>query len=69
MTSPGYGNGQRRRGIPLYAEKGATITVSLQNTSHASSVAREDGDVSFSAVWRIAEPAGIELTAGHEANG
>jgi hypothetical protein len=32
-------------------------------------VAREDGDVRFATVWRIAERAGIEATAGREARG
>jgi transcriptional regulator with XRE-family HTH domain len=32
-------------------------------------VACEDGGVSFATVWRIAERAGIELTAGREAKG
>jgi DNA-binding XRE family transcriptional regulator len=36
--------------------------------SHASWVAGEEG-VSFSKVWRLAEAAGIELTAGREAKG
>src|SRR2546423_2130415 len=38
-------------------------------TSHASRVARDLGDVSFSTVWRVAQRAGIELTAGREAKG
>jgi transcriptional regulator with XRE-family HTH domain len=37
-------------------------------TPHAKLVAREEG-VSYSKVWRLAEGAGIELTAGREAKG
>ena len=32
-------------------------------------VARKDGEVSFATLWRVAERAGIELTAGREAKG
>jgi hypothetical protein len=41
----------------------------IGNGSHASRVARTLGDVSYATVWRIADRAGIELTAGREAKG
>lgn len=40
----------------------------LRRKSHASSVASKTG-YSFATVWRVAERAGIELTAGREAKG
>jgi hypothetical protein len=42
-----------RRGVPLTADKEATIIASLQRRSHVSWVAREAGDVSFATVWRV----------------
>ena len=55
-----------RRKIP--AEKEAHIVRQLWEKRNASLVAREEG-VSFSKVWRLAEDAGIELTAGRAAKG
>jgi transcription initiation factor IIE alpha subunit len=50
-------------------EKERRIVSALETDSHASRVARALGDVSYATVWRIADRAGIELTAGREAKG
>jgi hypothetical protein len=57
------------RGVRITPEKEDEIIAALETTPHASRVARELGDVSFSTVWRVAERAGIELTAGRAAKG
>src|SRR5690349_4647049 len=56
------------RGVPITPEKEEEIRTALEKHSHASRVAWKIG-VSFSTVWRIADRAGIELTAGREAKG
>ena len=56
------------RGVPITAEKEEEILAALEETPHASKVARQLG-VSFATVWRRAEEAGIELTAGKTAKG
>jgi hypothetical protein len=61
--------GTMLRGARVTADKEEEIIAALTERSHASRVAREIGDVSFSTVWRVAERAGIELTAGREAKG
>jgi CRP-like cAMP-binding protein len=59
----------RRRG-PITEDEEAAITAALTRYSHASAVAREShGAWSYSTVWRVAERAGIELTAGRETMG
>src|SRR5271163_4669330 len=57
-----------RRGVPITREKEDEIIAALEKDAHASRVAQKLG-VSFSTVWRRAEHAGIELTAGREAKG
>jgi hypothetical protein len=49
--------------------KDAAIVARLLETPHASLVAREDGEVSYATVWRIADREGIELTEGRKAKG
>ena len=44
------------------------IIAALEKTPHASLVARQNG-WGYSTVWRVAERAGIELTAGRQAKG
>jgi hypothetical protein len=61
--------GTMLRGARVTADKEEEIIADLTERSHPSRVAREIGDVSFSTVWRVAERAGIELTAGREAKG
>jgi DNA-binding Lrp family transcriptional regulator len=56
------------RGAPITLEKEEEIIAALEVDAHASRVARKLG-VSFSTVWRRAEGAGIELTAGRAAKG
>jgi DNA invertase Pin-like site-specific DNA recombinase len=56
------------RRVPITLEKEEEIIAALATTPHASWVARELG-VSFATVWRRAERAGIELTAGRAAKG
>jgi transcriptional regulator with XRE-family HTH domain len=57
--------GRRER---ITAAKEEEILAALGNDPHASRVAQKLG-VSFSTVWRRAEQAGIELTAGRAAKG
>jgi DNA-binding XRE family transcriptional regulator len=57
-----------KRGVPVTATEEQNIIAALEKTPHASLVARKIGR-SFSTVWRVAERAGIELTAGREAKG
>jgi hypothetical protein len=57
-----------RRGIPITLEKEEEIIAALEADAHASRVARKLG-LSFATVWRRAEGAGIELTAGRAAKG
>ena len=48
----------------------AKIKTALMATPHASLVARESqGKWSYATVWRVADRAGIELTAGRETMG
>jgi DNA invertase Pin-like site-specific DNA recombinase len=56
------------RGVPITLAQEEEILAALEVTSHASRVARELG-VSFATVWRRADRAGIELTAGRAAKG
>jgi DNA-binding XRE family transcriptional regulator len=56
------------RGVPITEEEKEAIAAVLANTPNALFVARETG-WSFSTVWRVAEWAGIELTAGRQAKG
>src|SRR5208283_5125690 len=56
------------RGIKITAEQDEKIIAALTEKPHASLVAREIG-LSFATVWRRAERAGIELTAGRAAKG
>jgi DNA invertase Pin-like site-specific DNA recombinase len=53
------------RPLPVTEEE---IVAALEETPHASKVARQLG-VSFATVWRRAERAGIELTEGKAARG
>jgi DNA-binding XRE family transcriptional regulator len=57
-----------RRHSPITPIEEQEIVAALEKTPHASLVARKVGR-SFSTVWRVAERAGIELTAGREAKG
>jgi transcriptional regulator with XRE-family HTH domain len=56
------------RGIPITSTKEEEIIAALEATPNATRVARQLG-VSFATVWRRAEQAGIELTAGRKAKG
>jgi hypothetical protein len=56
------------RGVPITEEERARIAAALEKKSNATFVARKTGH-SYSTVWRVAEWAGIELTAGREAKG
>jgi hypothetical protein len=56
------------RGFPVTENDEAKIVARLRHRSHASFVASKTG-FSFATVWRVAERAGIELTAGREAKG
>jgi len=56
------------RGFPITLTQEEEIIAALEADPHASRVARKLG-VSFATVWRRAERAGIELTAGREAKG
>jgi hypothetical protein len=59
-----------RRGVRIPDETEAAIKAELEKMPHASQVARESkGAWSYSTVWRVAARAGIELTAGREAEG
>jgi transcriptional regulator with XRE-family HTH domain len=68
MNWLGQYRAQMPRGVPITADKVEEIIAALEKTPHASRVAGRLG-VSFSTVWRRAEQAGIELTAGREAKG
>jgi DNA-binding XRE family transcriptional regulator len=57
-----------RRGLRITLAKEDEIIAALEATPNATQVAREVG-VSFATVWRRAERAGIELTAGKAARG
>jgi hypothetical protein len=57
------------RKLPLLLEKEEEILAALKKDPHASRVARTLGDVSYATVWRVADRAGIELTAGRETMG
>jgi DNA-binding XRE family transcriptional regulator len=59
---------QMARRIPITEVEERAIIAALKRKPHASFVARKTGR-SFSTVWRVAERAGIELTAGREAKG
>ena len=52
----------------MSADAEAVIVAALEKTPHATFVARKTG-WSYSTVWRVADRAGIELTAGREARG
>jgi hypothetical protein len=56
------------RGVRVTENDEAKIIARLRRRSHASFVADKTG-FSFATVWRVAERAGIELTAGQEAKG
>ena len=57
------------RNVPLSPEKEEEILAALEKDPHASRVARTLRDVSYATVWRVADRAGIELTAGRETMG
>jgi hypothetical protein len=56
------------RNVKVTAEQEEEIVAALTAKPHALQVARDTGR-SFATVWRRAESAGIELTAGQEAKG
>ena len=56
------------RDIAIIPDEELKIMEALKETPHASLVARKIG-WSFSTVWRVAERAGIELTAGRRTKG
>lgn len=56
------------RGVKVTAEEEEDIIAALTAMPHALQVARDSG-WSFATVWRRADAAGIELTAGREAKG
>jgi hypothetical protein len=57
------------RNVPITPEKEEEILAALTKDPHASRVARALKDVSYATVWRVADRASIELTAGREAKG
>jgi hypothetical protein len=58
------------RGVPITDDEEATIKAALTARPHALLVARESRGVwSYATVWRVADRAGIELTAGRETMG
>jgi hypothetical protein len=59
---------EMRRASRISADAEAVIVAALEKTPHATFVARKTG-WSYSTVWRVADRAGIELTAGREARG
>ena len=59
-----------RRGVPITEDEEARIKARLAAKPHASLVARESrGAWSYATVWRVADRAGIPLTAGRETMG
>jgi DNA invertase Pin-like site-specific DNA recombinase len=56
------------RDVKTTAEQEEEVIAALTATAHALQVARDTG-WSFATVWRRAQRAGIELTAGREAKG
>lgn len=54
---------------PIPEQRKKEIIAALNRDSHASRVTRALGDVSYATVWRVAEQAGIDLTAGRAARG
>jgi DNA-binding XRE family transcriptional regulator len=59
-----------QRGVPITDDEEAAIKTALQVRPHASAVARDSkGAWSYSTVWRVADRAGIALTAGRETMG
>jgi hypothetical protein len=56
------------RNVKITAEQEEKIIAALTAKPHALQVARDTG-WSFATVWRRAESAGIELTAGRKAKG
>jgi DNA-binding XRE family transcriptional regulator len=54
--------------VKITAEQEERIVAALTVRPHASQVARDTG-WSFSTVWRVAQRAGIDLTAGRETMG
>jgi hypothetical protein len=57
------------RNIPITPEKEEQIRAALEKEPHALRVTRRLKDVSYATVWRVADRASIELTAGREAKG
>jgi DNA-binding XRE family transcriptional regulator len=58
------------RGVPISEDEEATIKAALTAKPHALLVARESrGAWSYATVWRVADRAGIPLTAGRETMG
>jgi hypothetical protein len=59
-----------RRGFPITDDEEASIKSALEAKPNALFVARESkGAWSYSTVWRVADRAGIALTAGRETMG
>jgi len=63
---PGLSKRNVPRNVKVTAEQEEEIVAALTAKPHALQVARDTG-WSFATVWRRAESAGIELTAGREA--
>jgi hypothetical protein len=58
------------RGVPITDEVEVAIKTELAKKPHATLVARESkGAWSYATVWRVADRAGIALTAGRETMG
>jgi hypothetical protein len=58
------------RGFPITYGAEAAIKTALAKTPHASLIAREsEGAWSYATVWRVADRAGIALTAGRATMG
>ena len=58
------------RHTPITDDEEATIKAALMAKPHASLIARESrGAWSYSTVWRVADRAGIPLTAGRKTMG
>lgn len=58
------------RGVPITDGEEARIKAALEAWPHASAIARNSkGAWSYATVWRVADRAGIELTAGRKTMG
>jgi hypothetical protein len=72
LTDVGHNiyKGGMPRGVPISEDEEVTIKAALTARPHALLVARESrGAWSYATVWRVADRAGIALTAGRKTMG